>query len=96
MVKEKYKEKLISLIAEVFPQSKIYLYGSRAREDYSPYSDIDVAVDVGSRADARKMAKIRLSLDDLNIPLDIDVVDFYEVSRDMQRRIKEEGVLWKG
>ena len=95
MVKEEYKKKLVDLISKYFPEARIYLYGSRARGEHGETSDIDVAVDVGERAEKHKMAMIRLSIDDLNIPLEVDVVDFYSVSKEMQSNIKKEGVVWK-
>lgn len=96
MVSEKYKTRLIELISKHLPDAKIYLYGSRARGDHSPLSDIDVAVDMhGIPADKYKMAHISLSLEDLNIPLGIDVVDFNLVSESMRESIKKEGIVWK-
>jgi len=95
VVKEEYKKKLVDLISKYFPEARIYLYGSRARGEHGETSDIDVAVDVGERAEKHKMAMIRLSIDDLNIPLEVDVVDFYSVSKEMQSNIKKEGVVWK-
>ncbi|MCK4517627.1 nucleotidyltransferase domain-containing protein [Candidatus Babeliales bacterium] len=95
MVKETYKAKLIELIAKHLPNAKIYLYGSRARNEETKYSDIDIAIDTGENADKHKMALIRLSLDDLNIPFEVDVVDLHNVSEKMQKNIRNEGVSWK-
>lgn len=95
MVKQAYKEKLIALISKHFPSAKIYLYGSRARGDHSLYSDIDIAIDVEEKVDAHKMALVRTSIEDLNIPLEVDVVDFYEIPEKMRKKITTEGVLWK-
>lgn len=95
MVKKEYKEKLIKLIEEHFPNAKIYLFGSRATEKQSPSSDIDVAIDVNKKADKYKIALIRLSIDDLNIPVDVDIVDFNSIPKKMQNRIEKERVIWK-
>ena len=42
---EKYEEKLIKIISKHLPECKIYLYGSRARKNHTPGSDIDIAID---------------------------------------------------
>jgi predicted nucleotidyltransferase len=64
MVDERYKKRLLDLINRYFPEAHVYLYGSRARGDHELASDIDVAIDMGHKADERKMARIRLSLED--------------------------------
>ena len=44
MVKE--KDLIVGLLSVIFPDAKIYLFGSRARGDYKPESDIDLAIDL--------------------------------------------------
>ncbi len=95
MVKKEYKEKLLKLIIEHFPSAKIYLFGSRATGEHSRSSDIDVAIDDKKKADQYKMASIRLSIDDLNIPLDVDIVDFHSIPEQMKKRIEKEKIIWK-
>jgi len=95
MVREEYKEKLINLITQHFPNASIYLFGSRATGSHGSTSDIDIAVDVKEKADEYKMAQIRLSVDDLNIPLDIDIVDFHSIPQDFRKRIEKEKIIWK-
>ncbi|MFH1644210.1 MAG: nucleotidyltransferase domain-containing protein [bacterium] len=95
MVKKEYKEKLIKLINKYLPEAKIYLFGSRATGEYSQYSDIDIALDAGEKIEKEKIASIRLSIDDLNIPLDIDIIDFNSISPTMKSRILKERIIWK-
>ena len=95
MVKNEYKEKIVKLISQYFPKAKIVLFGSRATGEHSPSSDIDVSINLGTIADEEKMAEIRLSIDDLNIPLDIDVLDYHAVPEAIQKRINQEQVIWK-
>ncbi len=95
MVEERYKGKILELIGQYFPDARVYLYGSRARGDHSLSSDIDIAIDTGCVADARKMARIRLAIEDLNIPYAVDVVDFHDLSELFRQNIEKDKIVWK-
>ena len=89
------KKKLIQLIEVYFPKAKVYLFGSRAIEEESMVSDIDLLIDVGKVANKEKMALLKLSVDDLNIPLDVDIVDYYTIHKKFKQRIEKEKIIWK-
>lgn len=44
-MKNSEKETIITIIKHLLPQAHIYLFGSRARKDHQPESDIDIAID---------------------------------------------------
>ncbi len=51
---------------------KVILYGSRAKGNYKPYSDIDLSL-VGDNLDFSKQFKIEMELDALLLPYKIDL-----------------------
>lgn len=64
------------LRAEVrrFPEVRVvYLYGSRARADYNPQSDIDVAIDAPGMA-PQNFAQLWSAIDALPIAFPVDCV----------------------
>ncbi len=71
---------------------RIYLFGSRARGDAQPRSDIDLAISC-PMADARVWASICEAVDDADTLLRIDVVRLEEASPELAGRIIEEGRL---
>ncbi|MBD3273017.1 hypothetical protein GF385_01545 [Candidatus Dependentiae bacterium] len=89
MVKEEYKKKLIKLILKYLPNAKIYLFGSRALNKEKKDSDIDIAIDVGKKAPQEKVSLIRLSINDLNIPFEVDLVDIYNLPEKFKKLIKK-------
>jgi predicted nucleotidyltransferase len=93
MIKE--KETIIKLLSILFPQSKIYLFGSRVGKDYRVNSDIDLALDIGKQMSGLDLTKARNILDALNIPQKIDLVDIYSVPQAMRENILKEGLLWE-
>jgi uncharacterized protein len=89
------EEIMIQLLTVLFPISKIYLFGSRARGDHTERSDIDVAIDLDREMELREIAKARGVLDGLNLAQMIDVVDMHSIPEDMKKIILHEDVLWK-
>lgn len=94
-VDERTKRLIISVISAIIPQAKIILFGSRARKDFSPRSDIDVAIDAGKIIDIRLIGEARDMLKASNITLGIDIVDVHAISTSMAENIKKEGIIWK-
>jgi len=90
-----YKEKIIGILTVLFPKAKIYLFGSRAREDHGPRSDIDIAIDEGKPIMPARMGEASDMLAESNIIYKIDVVDLHTVSDKMREFILKEGILWK-
>ncbi len=92
---EKYREIIVPIILKHLPDAKIILYGSRARKQERPGSDIDVAIDMGSKIEDHTMALIRGDIEESNLPILFDIVDFNAVSEDMVEAIKKDGVIWR-
>ena len=89
------KDKIIKIIDIFFPNAKIYLFGSRARQDYNERSDIDIAIDAGSPISLTEKGQILSMIDALNIPQKTDVVDFQRAPQALKDNILKEGILWK-
>jgi uncharacterized protein len=89
------KETIIKLIKVLIPDVKIYLFGSRARGNYTERSDIDLALDAGKPLSSLDIAKIKNIIDALNIPQMVDVVDFNRVQPELKEIIRKEGIPWE-
>jgi predicted nucleotidyltransferase len=90
------KDLIIKLLLVLFPNAKIYLFGSRARGDYKSTSDIDLAIDYQSKKiEPSEVIKAKNVIDTLNIPQKVDIVDFNSLPNNLRDTILKEGVLWK-
>ena len=74
---------------------RIVLFGSRARGDARPDSDVDIAVvhDSGDAAWADFVNEMQETAPTL---LEIDIVDYSRAPEALRRRIDEEGVVFDG
>jgi uncharacterized protein len=88
------QRKIIGVLKVLFPNAKIYLYGSRARGDFHDRSDIDLALIDVSQKEELKIGEAKTVLEGLWIAYKIDVVDLNHVNEDFRSVILREGVLW--
>jgi len=91
---EKYRDILIPIITKYLPEAKILLYGSRARDDERPSSNIDIAIDAGGTIDDDTMQYIRSDVKESDLPIEFNIVDFYAISAQEQETILEDAITW--
>jgi predicted nucleotidyltransferase len=75
-------------------QAAVYLFGSYARRDASPHSDIDVAVESSAPLSAGTLARIRERLEESWVPYRVELVDLTRVGDAFRKRVLVEGVRW--
>ena len=74
---------------------RVYLHGSRARNEACRHSDIDIALDGGGKAvDPALLAQIREALEESHIPYTVDLMDMAHADEKFRERIRREGILW--
>jgi uncharacterized protein len=91
---EQDKQKLIKIITKYLPQAQIYLFGSRARKDNSPRSDIDIAIDNKNKIDNLTLSNIREEIEESTIPFTVDIVDLNNISEDLKTQILKDKIKW--
>lgn len=77
------KDETIAKVKEVFchydPVTEVVIYGSRAKGDFRPGSDIDLTLK-GEGIDLKLLNKISLELDDLFLPYTFDLSIFSHIT----------------
>lgn len=94
-IKKEYQEKMLRVLTALFPDAKIYLFGSRARGTHNEFSDVDLAIDAGHKMEFRATGEAKDVMEALYIPYKVDVVDFHRVSEELGKTILSEGIQWK-
>jgi len=94
-VKSEYKRLILKAIEYHFPHAKVILFGSRARGTNRPGSDIDLALDIGEPIKLHDMSRIRVTLGNLPISLEMDIVDMHNIPGELKALILKEGIVWK-
>lgn len=91
----RYKKTLLEIIHSQLPSCKVYIFGSRARNDHSQGSDIDLALDFGTTIDSRKIYTIQDEIEESTVPLHVDLVDIHNISGKFKAEVLKEGILWE-
>jgi predicted nucleotidyltransferase len=87
-------EQIIAVFA-CFPEvEKAVLYGSRAKGNYKPGSDVDLTL-LGVEVTSKILGQIRSELDDGLLPYTFDVSIFSEIKQaDLLNHIRRVGVIF--
>jgi len=85
----------ISDVFAHFPEvEKAVLYGSRAKGNYKPGSDVDLTL-LGAEVTSKILGQIRSELDDGLLPYTFDVSIFSEIKQaDLLEHIRRVGVVF--
>lgn len=89
------KAKIIRVLNALFPDTKIILFGSRARGTFSNNSDIDLALDAGKQLEFYDVGEAKAMFAESNIIHRIDILDLNNVSDRLKNIILREGKEWK-
>ena len=81
-----------AIIARYLPAARILLFGSRARGNARRSSDLDIAVDAGSKIPLEVIARIEEEIDELHTLKSIDIIDMNRVNHAFKAIILKNGV----
>lgn len=87
--------RIVRLMKALWPEVKVYLFGSRARGKFEEGADIDIALDNGQKIHFLDLAMARNIIEALYLPQKIDVVDMNSIPEAMKNIILKEGIEWK-
>jgi hypothetical protein len=73
---------------------RVFLFGSRARGQSAPGSDIDIALLADARLPRTLLSRVRESLEESTIPVHVDVVDLAAAADAFRRAVLAEAVEW--
>src|SRR5579872_6115862 len=83
------------VLKHVSPQKTlVFLFGSRATKNFRETSDYDVGLFSEKGIPPQQLANIREDLQDSNIPLFVDVVDFSRVPKDFKKLAVSRMKIW--
>ena len=97
-LESRYYDQLLSIISRTMAGSHgtIILFGSRARGNPRPTSDIDMAVSVKGSSGAF-ISRLRENFENSTIPFTVDIVDLGSCDPVLETEVEREGVMvWSG
>ena len=82
---------ILQVLKDNIPQkdAKFYIFGSRAKENYKEYSDVDIAVKLpDKKLSADILGKILPEFNDSTLPYEVDVIDLNAIDEKFKSLIK--------
>ena len=97
MTENKYIVQLKEMVLDFLRDKpiRVILYGSRARGDHRPGSDVDLALSTEGEIDRLLLANLRELLEESTIPYKVDIIDLKHTSEVFQAEIMKEAIVWK-
>lgn len=84
---------LPAILADLY-DIEVFLFGSCANGHNRRWSDCDIGVRGADKVDHRTMAKTNLDLDESNLPIKVDVVDFNQASEKFEKIACQHTETW--
>jgi predicted nucleotidyltransferase len=86
-------EKLNALFAKNEQVESVILYGSRAKGNYKPFSDVDITLK-GESLTRKDINRISLAIDDLLLPYQFDVSIFHTLkNKELIEHVERVGIV---
>lgn len=89
-LEKKHFDFILSVLKKYAPEAKYFVFGSRAKDNYGKYSDIDIALDFNNDIiPIEILDKIRLEFNNSTLPIEVDIVDLNAIDENFKEIIKE-------
>jgi predicted nucleotidyltransferase len=80
------------LSAHLPPETKIHVFGSRAKGTPRPYSDLDLLIDAGRPLTLNESADLAEDFTESDLPWKVDIIDKHRTDADFLRIIEADCV----
>lgn len=78
-------------IYSILPASaKVYIFGSRTRETCKPFSDLDLAIDLGRPMSVKEKMELNDAFDESCLVFKVDILDLYSTSYSFKQNIEQD------
>jgi type I restriction enzyme S subunit len=78
--------------ASLPPETKVWVFGSRATGHARPYSDLDLAIDAGRPLTLDEMGVLAEAFSDSDLPFRVDIIDWRTLDPSFRKIIAERRV----
>lgn len=88
-LEDKYLDEIKYILFQYMPTCEVYAFGSRVTGNAQKYSDLDLVLIAKERIDWHKIEEIKDAFSESNLPMMIDVVDWYAIPLSFRKLIKK-------
>ena len=89
----RHLETVRRLVREHFPNAEVRAFGSRVTGGSRKYSDLDLAIMESTEVDWSRLGRLKEALSRSELPIRVDVLDWYAVSPTFRQIIGQQFVV---
>lgn len=84
---------VVRILHEQVPNTEVWAFGSRAKRNAKPYSDLDLALITRQPLSLDQLATITDAFATSDLPIRVDLVDWASISRAFRKLIAQDKVV---
>ena len=77
------------------PSAVVWVFGSRANQTPKPYSDLDLAIDIGTEMPSTMLIDLKHDFDESLVPYKVDVLDWHGIDVSFQTIVLSTAIRFK-
>ncbi|MDO4442130.1 MAG: nucleotidyltransferase domain-containing protein [Moraxella sp.] len=78
------------ILAVVIPSHQVFIFGSRAKGNAKPYSDLDLLIKSDDELDLMTLAELKDAFSQSDLPFKVDICEWAGLDDGFKRRISQE------
>ncbi|NTW26048.1 MAG: nucleotidyltransferase domain-containing protein [Lentimicrobium sp.] len=80
-----------NILKRFVPDAEIIVFGSRIHGTAKPWSDLDFAIKADSALDWKRLAEIKETFQESELPFRVDVLDWNDITESFRKAIEANG-----
>lgn len=93
---DKYERQILETIQAILGKEVgVFLFGSRARDDYQEFSDFDIGLYSDDKIKRENINLIYKELEASTIPFKVDIIDFTEEKGEFAKIATKRVIIWQ-
>ena len=89
-----HRDEIEKILVKHIPNAEVWAFGSRVRGTSKNSSDLDLVIVSNNETPFRVLTMLRVDLTDSDIPFKVDVLDWQSISKEFQKIISREYVVF--
>ncbi len=90
-LEEKYRHLVVDLLKKHLPSdAMVWVFGSRANRKPKPFSDLDLAIDVGHPLPYSTLLDLKQDFEESELPYKVDLVDRHTLTPSFGERVDDD------
>ena len=89
---DRHLQTIKKILAQHLPHARVFAFGSRVSGKPRKYSDLDLAVELPNPLDIRTLRKLKDALEDSDLPICVDIVDWHQASDEFRKIVSMQGM----